>query len=300
MLDRRSLGIVLLLGLVATVIAGAVHRWSPSPVRSPAFGEPRIISLSPAITETLFALDAGSQVVGRSNFCNLPKVVGALPSVGTGLTPSFEPIARLQPTQIITEASATSKVDGLEEIAPTTALPWLTLEEVAGSVRRLGSLVGREVSAEALARSLVSTLSVEPPSHGPRALLLMGTGGPDEATLFYVKATSLHGRAMHAAGLRNAIPDPTGGAPTLSLERLLEVDPDVILTMVPIDDLTPDARREIASRFHKLTRLRAVRNQNVGVLAGSQYFSTGPTVLALVQALRDEVRRLKVAPQGAP
>lgn len=276
------------LGLAATLVAGAIHRWEPTPVRGHATGEARIVSLSPAVTETLFALGVGAQVVGRSDFCTLPPDATHLPTVGTGLTPAYESIVRLQPTHIFTSASASDQRAGLGEIGPTTSLPWLTLEEVTSSVRSLGSLTGRTREGQALAQSLESALKHPPPADGPRVLLLMGAGGPDEASLFYVKPGSLHGRAMHAAGLRNAIEDHKPGAPTISLEGLMALDPDIILTMVPTDDLSPDARADLVKRFHNLTGLRAVRDGQVGVLAGSGYFSMGPTILSLVDALKEQ------------
>src|SRR6476620_7807095 len=67
-----------------------------------AFAQPsRIVSTSPSITETLFALGLGDRVVGVSTFCRYPDAVKALPKVGTFLKPQAEVIARLRPDLVI-------------------------------------------------------------------------------------------------------------------------------------------------------------------------------------------------------
>src|SRR6478736_5863794 len=50
-------------------------------------GAARVVSLAPAITETLFAIGAGDQVVGVSNYCHFPKDVERLPRTGSAITP---------------------------------------------------------------------------------------------------------------------------------------------------------------------------------------------------------------------
>src|SRR3989449_8584016 len=56
----------------------------------------RIVSLSPAVTELLFALGAGDRVVGRTTWCDFPPAARAVPSVGDGLNPNIEAVwARL-------------------------------------------------------------------------------------------------------------------------------------------------------------------------------------------------------------
>src|SRR6516165_6917265 len=66
-----------------------------------ALGQQRIVSTSPGITETLFALGLGSRVVGVSEHCHYPREVIKLPKVGTFLQPNLEQIAQLQPDLVI-------------------------------------------------------------------------------------------------------------------------------------------------------------------------------------------------------
>ena len=91
---------------------------------------PRLVSLTPAITETLGALGALDLVVGRSDWCDHPPEVAALPAVGSALTPNLEAIAGLQPSAILVDASNANQTDDLRAVARVEVLPWLTVSEV--------------------------------------------------------------------------------------------------------------------------------------------------------------------------
>src|SRR5689334_16231395 len=61
----------------------------------------RIVSTSPSITETLFALGLGDRVIGVSQYCRYPPEVTKLPKVGTFLAPDAERIAALRPDLVV-------------------------------------------------------------------------------------------------------------------------------------------------------------------------------------------------------
>src|SRR5262245_40694716 len=61
----------------------------------------RVVSLSPSTTEAIFAMGAGSKLVGRSRFCDYPPEALALPAVGGYADPSIEAIVALSPTLVV-------------------------------------------------------------------------------------------------------------------------------------------------------------------------------------------------------
>src|SRR5689334_17003494 len=87
---RNQFGRRRLIGVLAGWCLAAAVAFAQAP---PA----RIVSTSPSITETLFALKLGDRVVGVSTYCRYPKQVLDLPKVGTFLKPDAETIARLKP-----------------------------------------------------------------------------------------------------------------------------------------------------------------------------------------------------------
>lgn len=248
---------------------------------------PRVASLVPVVTETLIALDRADLLVAVSDYGPLPLPSGRRPPrAGTGLTPSFETLARVAPTLIVTERAAGIREAALARIAPTMILPWRTVDEAAASIRRLGAAADAVPAAEALARRFEQELAAAAaatPEKAPRVLAVLAAGADDRLkSLWYVRADSLHGTALEAAGARNAIPDPPSGAPELGLEALVRLDPPAILVL---GESPADAARTRA-QLEALSVLAAVRQGRLAVVAGPAVLHTGPTLLELVPRIR--------------
>lgn len=268
---------------------GAFVALSPACSRKPASAGTRIVSLAPAVTETLFTIGAGASVVAISDYCDSPPEALRLPRVGTSITPNYEAIARLGPTLIVSESNVSSRRRELEAVAPTQLLPWLRLEEVASSIRELGKLSERREAAEKLADRLLARLSVPEPD-GPRVLLVLGGESADESDIWFVRRNSLHGAALRAAGARNAVAEDVSGPPQLSHERLLSLDPDAIVVLRRPSASGAPAR----SGFERFSTLKAVNAGHVSVLLAPEAFANGPRILGLVDRLHAELVRLGV------
>jgi ABC-type Fe3+-hydroxamate transport system substrate-binding protein len=248
---------------------------------------PRIVSLAPAVTETLFAIGAGKQLVGVSDYCETPAEARSRPRLGTSITPNYEAIAGLRPTLIVSEKNAASRRRELEALAKTELLPWLTLPEIETGIRRLGQLTGHEARARELSAELVRRLDVREPQRGPRVLLVLGEAGDE---IWFIRRNSLHGSVLHAAGARNAVAEDVLGPPNLSAERLLELDPDAIVVLVRPDPGRPKQRA--IGRFQRFSTLRAVRSGRVGSVEDEAAFSHGPSIVGLVDRVHGELVRI--------
>lgn len=129
-----------------TDAAGTVHK--------PAGGAARIVSLVPSITELLFDLGLGTQLVGRTNYCVHPQGrVKAVTSVGGTKTVHFDKLRALDPTHAIVNVDETPKPVA-DEIAAGGCTVVVT-HPVApadnlGLYRLVGGLFGRRDVAEAL------------------------------------------------------------------------------------------------------------------------------------------------------
>ncbi|MFT6817686.1 MAG: ABC-type Fe3+-hydroxamate transport system substrate-binding protein [Myxococcota bacterium] len=255
-------------------------------VAPPASTETRIVSLQPQITETLFAIGAGDLVVGRSDYDALPSEVTALPSAGTALTPNVEAVVGLRPSLVLVAESAGTRLDLLEPIATVEALPWFGVSDVGASIRRLGELTDHAAEAETVALQLLASLQEAPPATGPKTLLVYASDDLATGPVWFVQRNSLHGAAMHAAGLVNAVEEDVTGAPSLPVEQLLAVNPEWIVILSSDSDLSDSDRERLAHSFDALTPLSAVKNGQIRVLAGGQYHSTGPSLSDFVGVLR--------------
>ena len=136
--------------LYAVVVAVVVSLAAPAVAQEQ--GAPRIVSTSPSITEVLFALGLGPQVVGVSSFCRYPAEAAALPKVGTFLRPNAELIARLRPGLAIVNSGANDvprqlSVLGIRSITVSDAR---TVPGIYTMIRSVGTAAGVAGRAEQL------------------------------------------------------------------------------------------------------------------------------------------------------
>src|SRR3972149_6499194 len=97
---------------------GADQRRSGRNVRALPAPARHIVSLAPSNTESLFAIGAGDQVVGRDEFSNYPAQVSQLPSIGGGFGDyNYEAIVALQPDLVLAaEINTPEQVQALEKL----------------------------------------------------------------------------------------------------------------------------------------------------------------------------------------
>jgi iron complex transport system substrate-binding protein len=119
-------------------------------------GPQRIVSLSPASTEILFALGLGDRVVGVTEFCNYPLEALDKEKVGAFYPPDIEKIVALSPDLILaSDIHRHEIIPALEERGLAVfALAPQTLEEVLESIAKAGRITGREEEAAGLVSSM--------------------------------------------------------------------------------------------------------------------------------------------------
>ena len=253
----------------------------------------RIVCLMPPITETLYEIGAGDQLVGRSDWCKYPPDAEALPECGSALTPNHEVIVRLDPTLILANNSKATARDNLSGLAHAEFLPWLSAEDMIASTRKLGQLTGHIEEANELADEMALVLLVPAPREGPRVLLVMLPEPGRLEPVSFLRRNSVHGQMLYAAGGRNAVDEDVSGVPELSMERVIELDPDMII-MVGIRDSVSEAdRKQLIADWSRITPLTAVQTGRIGIVSGPHFYGAGRRLLRAVDDLRAEIERLK-------
>jgi iron complex transport system substrate-binding protein len=190
----------------------------------------RIVSIGGAVTETVFALGAGHEVVAVDTSSVYPAETARLPKVGYQRTLSAEGILAQSPDLVIVS----------EEAGPPTALeqlrnagvrvermpPAKTPDQAVERITAVGIALDRPAASHAvrMRREVAAALARVPPDR-PRFILVYARG----AGTLMVAGSDTGGSAMvELAGGRNAIREVQGFKP-LSAEILIEAAPDVIV-----------------------------------------------------------------------
>ena len=216
-------------GAIASSLGAAVAGCRRSAARAPAIAE-RVVSISASTTETLFAIGAGGQTVGRSRYCDYPPEAQPLPTVGGYTDPNLEAVLGLRPDLVVGARGpiGQSFVRALEDHGIATYFPETeSFSGIMDMVTGMGLRTGRDADAEHLvgamrARRAAIEKAVAALPH-PRVMLLFASkpvsvAGPGSFT----------DEMIAMAGGENVV---TKGAayPVLPLEAVIAFDPDLIV-----------------------------------------------------------------------
>jgi iron complex transport system substrate-binding protein len=191
----------------------------------------RVVSLSPATTEMLFAIGAGDRVVGVTEYCDFPPEARKLPKVGAYTGFSVEKVLSLRP-DLVVGMRGTSK-DAVEALR-RAGVPVLTYDPIAvdGVLDLMDELAGMvlgeagESEAVAQLRARVETVRAQAARLPRRPRVLCAV----QIEPLYAAGPDNHLDDMiRLAGGENAAGDADVPWPQYSLERMLEKDPEVII-----------------------------------------------------------------------
>lgn len=249
----------------------------------------RIVSLVPALTEMLFAIGAGPQVVGVSSYDDFPEPVKSLPKVGALLDPDMERILSLRPTLVITYGSQTDVERQLERTKIRTfSYRHAGLAGLLRTMRDLGEAVGRTQEADRVVQDLQSRLDAvktRVATQRPVRTLLVFERDPGSLRGLFVSGGVgfLHDMLVIAGGT-NVFADVPRESVQPSMETILARAPDLILEIRPTGITPADVPRERRT-WDTLSSIPAVRNGRVQILTGEYLVVPGPRVAQVTEAM---------------
>jgi iron complex transport system substrate-binding protein len=193
----------------------------------------RIVSLSPSVTEILFAVGAGDAVAGVTQYCNYPAETASKIRVGgfSGATVSIETIAAIKPDLVILSADMHGRVISLlDRIGIVSfAVEPRTFEEVYGLIAGIGRLTGKSAGAEAVLAEMREKLRRAGELHrgrkAPRVFWELSA-----EPLITAGGSSFINEAIRLAGGENIFGDLREHWPAVGAEAVLRRRPEWIIS----------------------------------------------------------------------
>lgn len=285
-----------------------------TPVTEVTVAPARIISLSPAATETLFAIGAGPQVIAVDEYSNFPAETQSIQHDLSGYTPNIEAIASLKPDLVVHEGSTEldeqlSKLNIADFVASAPA----DLDGVFAQIEQLGAVTGHLAEAAALVGEMRTKINAAlglDPTANPGDIVLPGETTPANApaiaasgpgvgatyfheldnTLYTATSETFIGQIYGMFGMVN-IADASSADnpyPQLSAETVITADPQVIFLA---DGGFGESADTVAAR-PGWAAIDAVKNGNVVALDPDVASRWGPRVVDLVTFVAETVAKL--------
>lgn len=249
----------------------------------------RVVSLSPNLTNTVYALGAQSQLVGITDYTVYPpEAAREKPSVGGVVNPSLEKIVSLHPDVVLGVASfnGADTITALERLGiPVFLFNIGTLADIYRTVADVGRVFGREQQAKALIASLHARedkVRAAAAGHKRPSVLLVYSVDP----FITAGSRSFVTEMIGLAGARSVTADIAQDWLEMNVEAVLPRNPDYLLLM-------KDATFSLKDLQHRAgwSSLEAVRNGRVFTLDDRIQL---PAPIAF-DALEDLAREIRAA-----
>lgn len=249
----------------------------------------RIVSLSPANSEILFALGLDEKIVGVTEYCTYPEAALSKEKIGGFSTVNIEKVSVLNPDLIVAaDGNSEETVSHLRELGFTViTINADTIDTTLDDILLLGKATGADDEAEALVSSMKEDL----------AEIAEKTSAEEKPTILHCMWTdplwvsgsgTFQDEMITAAGGVNAAADE-GGWVALTMEKFLTMNPDIIVVDsgngmgVGADD----ALRDFFLKDPRMQSLSAVQNERVYVVNADIIDRGGPRIVEGVEALAE-------------
>ncbi len=254
----------------------------------------RIVSLAPSITECLFAVGAGDQMVGVTNYCEYPEEANSLTKVGGHYDLNYETLISLKPDLVVCLPSSPEihqRLRALDiEVMPVESS---SVSGIMQSLIQLGEKTGNLAEAEKVVADMemriakVKAQRVDQPSRKILVSIGQNTGEAAVQNLFIAGRNNFYDDLITLLGCENVYAGEVA-YPAVSHEGLIRMNPEVIFEMTPEDELENSIQLERV--WKRQTLLDAVKLDNVFVLAGDYVVKPGPRVVDLLELMAEKMK----------
>ena len=247
----------------------------------------KIISLSPGITEIIYALGAGEKIVAVSDFCTYPPEVKNKPLIGGSINPSFERILISQPDLIIYQGTFSKIKKFCENYKiPTCNVQLDDLISITNSIQQIGNKIGSSKQAVELRNQItdklnnIKKLSVNKKNIATLVCVGRETGPVSSCTTIGKK--SFINEMLKIAGGSNVCEDVIGAYPTISAEVIVARQPAIIFELRPGQKINED---QIISEWRMLNK-----KSKIIILTNNFLMVPGPRINKIAEEFRKKLK----------
>lgn len=248
----------------------------------------RVVSLAPHITELLFAAGGAQKIVGAVSYSDYPEAAKQIPRVGDNRQIDMERLLAMKPDLLVIWRHGTSErqIEQLRQLGiPMFHSEPKKLDQIADNLEKMGKLLGTEAVADAAAKELRQKLA---------ALRTLYAGRPPVRTFYQVwdkPLYTLNGEhivsdALKTCGGQNIFADQKATAPVVSVEAVLEADPEAVFA-------TAEKDYGGVNLWRPYKMLKATRQDNLFTIDGNLMNRAGPRMIAGAAVLCEKLEEAR-------
>ena len=224
----------------------------------------RIVTLSPSINEIVFALGEGKNVVANTLHCDFPDESKDILKIGGYNNVSLEKIIEAKPTVVIGQdydekLNSNLKALGIKTLSYKTN----TLDSIKNTINDLGNYFDKKEKAKELISNVDNELNSINSIVKDKKILIVISPKKSLSNQIYVTGNFLYFEdIIKASGNQNAYNSPNPAQPVVNTEKIINMNPDIVVLLAPFLDGKIEEQKEIINAWKQLP-INAAKNDNI-------------------------------------
>ena len=240
----------------------------------------RIISLAPNITEVIYALGLGNQLIANTQLCDYPKDSTSKPKIGNFINPNIEKMIQLQPTLVV--ATVGTPLSILERInslgIPVFRYNPHTLKDIEDQILELSKKLDAEKNGLELVNKIelsIFNLKKSTIKNQNKKYLFLIQLNP----IYSLTNKTWIGELFNFSGFKNIIPDKLGEFPIIDKELILKEKPKIVFTSGLFNKTEEESRLYFQKEFYNNFGPEFTKNIRFVFLPKDIFVRSGPRVI---------------------
>lgn len=249
----------------------------------------RIVSLSPSITETLYALDLQDRLVAVTDYCDYPPQAQSLPSVGGYTDTSLEAVVSHQPDLVIMLQGQQKLRQQLNQLGiQTHTIDNSTLLGIEAGIASIGQVTGHAAQAADLLSTIHQQIEEVQAkiSSQPQVRTLISIAhyvhSEQLDTIYVAGQHDFYNDLLKLAGGINVYTGSRIMVPSVTEEGIIRMNPDVIIDVFPEADDHHSDMDMVNQQWQQLSSVSAVKSGRVHIIQTDYASIPGPRIFGLL------------------
>lgn len=251
----------------------------------------KIISTAPSITETLFELGLGENIIGVTENCHFPKEVKNIPKIGKVLDINIEFIVSLKPDTVFVISANDSLKKKLEALNIKTVV--VDQSTIGGFMTSL-DIIGKqclisERSAE-LKKNILSRMTTKSIESLKKILIVVGRdySSTQIKDVYAAGSDGFYSEILKSVKIRNAYEGDLN-YPKIQIEGIMSLNPDIIVDVVTTGEICEKDKERLKQSWLMLVDINAVKKGKVFIVCNDYWSIPGPRFVSIIEELSEMV-----------
>ncbi|TLT06294.1 iron ABC transporter substrate-binding protein [Aliarcobacter thereius] len=231
------------------------------------FANERIITLSPAINEIVFALGSGDKVIANTQYCDFPQESKNVPKIGGYGNVSLEKIIKLNPSVIINQSYDTKLNQDLKALG-FKSLVYKTddLKDIKFTISDLGKKFDKNLEAENLIKDIDKSLNnLENIIENQKILIVISPQNTLSNQIYVAGNFVYFEDIIKKSKNTNAYNSSLKSQPVVNSEKIITMNPDIIILLAPYLEKELKSKEDMIKMWKKLP-VNASEKSNIYII----------------------------------